>query len=283
MCPPNSHWLSLNWLGLSEFVIGSVIGLIGLVYARDAKIGARLMCQVKTLRLIGKEEQELPKEVEIHFRNQSVSQLSLTSVYFWNAGKAMIKGDQVVEDDPPALLFDPAAEILKARVAAFTRAANKISIEVPSHSKNRAILSFDFLDPGDGVRIEILHTSKQRFPAISGTVRGIPKGILSLQSTGSPLQSVATRLLRHWALDRIYIAFGLFAIIIGSLPKTWLSPIRGFLESVNLKQFRIALLMLGFLYLVWPIVDFLRYQRRRYPPILDSETGNGNSGDTRFD
>jgi hypothetical protein len=37
-------------------------------------------------------------------------------------------------------------------------------------------IQFDFLDPGDGAVIELLHTSASRWPSAAGTIRGIPQG-----------------------------------------------------------------------------------------------------------
>ena len=39
-------------------------------------------------------------------------------------------------------------------------------------------IAFDYLDPGDGAVIEVLHTDSKRFPEISGTIKGVPKGCL---------------------------------------------------------------------------------------------------------
>jgi len=58
-------FLNQGWCGSIIGIIGVVIGIIGLVLYRNSKIGARPSCQLKAIRLIGKDEQELPREVNI--------------------------------------------------------------------------------------------------------------------------------------------------------------------------------------------------------------------------
>jgi hypothetical protein len=42
---------------------------------------------------------------------------------------------------------------------------------------NRIVLSFDYLNPGDGAVFELLHTDKKPYPVVVGTIRGVPNGV----------------------------------------------------------------------------------------------------------
>jgi hypothetical protein len=144
-----------------------------------SRIGPRPTYQYRALRLVRKGERAFPEEVEITFKGKSVIQLTMTHIILWNSGKAMLEGKNIVTDDPLRLEFNKPAEILRARVLKSTRESNKFKVEINPSSSNVVVCSFDYLDPGDGVVIELLHTVDDRFPKIMGTIRGVPKGVLN--------------------------------------------------------------------------------------------------------
>ena len=67
------------------------------------------------------------------------------------------------------------AEILQASLVATSRAVLAADVH---HDGSSARIGFDYLDPGDGFRIQVLHTGKQGTMSLAGTVRGLPKGVL---------------------------------------------------------------------------------------------------------
>jgi hypothetical protein len=168
--------LNQGWCGSLIGFAGVVIGIVGLLLYRASRIKGKPMCQMRSFRLIGKEEQELPDEVDIRFGEESVPRLTLTNIILWN-GQETITADQIVQDDPIRLEFPSGDRILKAHVASVTRAVNKCAVVVSDPTPHVATVSFDFLDPQDGMRIELLHTSPQRYPSVQGTLPGIPAAI----------------------------------------------------------------------------------------------------------
>lgn len=50
--------------------------------------------------------------------------------------------------------------ILRVRVVKINRESNKFVANISPNSPNQAILSFDYLDAGDGAFIELLHTNE---------------------------------------------------------------------------------------------------------------------------
>lgn len=271
--------LNQGWFGSLLGFLGLIVGFIGIILYRSSRIGARPICQMKTLRLIGKGDQELPEEVKILYKGDEVPRLSLTHVYFWNSGKASISGEEMVEDDPLRFTFDGSDEILKADIATSSRDVNKFSIAVPPVSKNEARVAFDFIDPNDGVRIDLFHTSSHRFPRISGTFRGIPKGIIDLTVSAKPSFDLAlSRMLRRRNLIfGVIFGVGLLTILISLLPSELLLNVKGFLDSKpekdpmrELTSLRIVLATTGILYTLMPTIVFL-IRRKKYPSSLDND------------
>lgn len=170
------------WAGeLGDDWVGWLIGLVGILAAAffywRSTIGARLVFQARGYHLIGGPEALLPGEVTISFKDTPVPRLTSAVIVFWNAGRATIRGADIVESDPIRIIFPEGTHLLRDGVTSATRSVVAAKTNVSERSPNELFVSFDFLDPGDGLVIEVLHTGEERFPAMAGTVRGMPKGI----------------------------------------------------------------------------------------------------------
>jgi len=60
---------------------------------------------------------------------------------------------------------------------AVTRDVNKFRVVVNRDCLSEAYFQFDYLDGGDGAIFEIMHTGLKGRPRITGSLRGIPKGV----------------------------------------------------------------------------------------------------------
>lgn len=176
----NQGWVSA--------LIGIITFIIGCLLYRASRIGPRPVYQFGALRLIGKEEQELPGEVKVLFSNRAVPRLTKTHLILWNSGKATLEGENIVVDDPLRLEFSKGAQVVKVHFPKITRKANNFTARINPDSPNQVICNFDYLDVRDGVVIELLHTDKERYPKVQGSIRGIPKGILNWGRISPPLR-----------------------------------------------------------------------------------------------
>lgn len=270
--------LNQPWFGSIVGIAGLTFAVVGLLSYRAARIGARPVYFHRARRLLGKKEQELPEEAEITFNGQAVSRLTSTQCFFWNAGKSPISGADIVTGDPLRLEFDDGDEIVKARVVRTTRRVNNIQVDSPPKS-HRALLTFDFLDPGDGVVLELLHTSALKFPKVKGTIKGIPRGLVDIAGSSEVLGKVADRFpLGRWFFIGMLI-FGIAMLVFSLLPKeifpeSWFELSQNTLTSPQgLRRFpSIMFFVLGLLYIGLPAL-ILFCGRRRYPASLDSDVG----------
>lgn len=256
--------LAQNW-------VGTLIGLIGVVlgvhFYRASRVGARLAYQAGGLRVIGGKEPELPTEVTVLFNNQAVSRVTKTVVVLWNCGTRTISGEDVVADDPLRITFEEEAEILKADVIDRTKDVNKFRVEKSTTLPHEAICWFDYLDAGDGVVMEVLHTSSERFPRIAGSVRGIPRGVADygglpiwrsrsrrtyLYSPRNPRQLV-------WAM----LIYGLVCVVMGILALTDVLST----ESPPSRGLELGVGFAGFVFVAFGLL-LLWVTRRRFPRAL---------------
>lgn len=263
--------LNQPWFGSIVGIAGLIFAVVGLLSYRAARIGARPVYFQRARQLIGKKEQELPEEVEITFNGHAVPRLTSTQCFFWNAGKSPISGADIVPGDPLRLEFDEGDEIVKARVVRTTRSVNNIQVDSPAKS-HRALLTFDFLDPGDGVVLELLHTSALRFPKVAGTIKGIPRGLVDVAGSSKikVLGKIADRFpLGRWFLIGMLI-FGVAMLVFSLVPKE-IFPESWFEPSQNTRT-SIMFFVLSLLYMALPVL-VLFGGRRLYPAGLDPDDG----------
>jgi hypothetical protein len=206
--------LDKSWLGTA---IGVLSIIVAVVIYRASAIGARPVYYRRSFRVIGFNEDEFMQNVEILYRGKHVDRLTRTRVIFWNAGKKIIYGSDIVADDAVRCELSPDALALEVRVIKHTRDANKFTAIIDDNSQNRVILSFDYLDPQDGVVVELLHTDSVPDPVVKGTIRGVPKGLLDLGSNfdfADPLRRRATGPLKIFFI--IVLIAGFICIIVGA-------------------------------------------------------------------
>lgn len=283
--------LNQGWFGSLVGIIGVVIGI---VLYRISKIGARPTCQMRGYHIIGQAAQEFPSEIQILYGNKSIPRLTYTSIYFWNAGKQTMRGSEIVADDPLRFEFDSGDEILTVEIEICTRRVNKLNASIPSDAKNQALVMFDFLDPQDGARIGILHSSQNLCPKSLGTIRGIPSGVTEVNRVRRNLfdatqdrmfPNLDMRISRaiSLAFDIVLLPIGLLIFIIGIMPIDWLfellQPSFSHIFNKLLIGHRISIKNL--LLIMGCCILFINYygikgRHRPYPAILDGDIADSN-------
>ena len=113
-------------------------------------------------------------------------------------------------------------KILRVRELGVTRQVNQVSISSPADS-NIAHIFFDYLDPMDGVVLEILYTGRYSTPLVLGSIRGLIQGILNqheldfdlLRTTRTP--SIMDKILSYICGKGYWISISVifFLIIVG--------------------------------------------------------------------
>lgn len=163
--------LGASWIGTLVGIAGI---LIGLILYRRSRLGGYIAFQTRGSRLIGSSGSQLEGDVTVQFRGETVPRITLSEIAFWNAGYATLRGADIAERDPIRATLGPSSKILRLDIVAVTRDVCGISVTDQGHELQ---FSFDFLDPGDGARLEVLHTDTCRHLDLEGTIRGAPKSV----------------------------------------------------------------------------------------------------------
>ena len=263
-----------EWVGSTISLVGLLLGLLSLIAAiviyRASRIGGRLVYQRQGLNIISGEPHELPSEVEILFKGHPVPRLTKTLLTLWNSGTALIRGSDVVSESPIQFVFSDGSEILRLRILKVTRPQIKFNAHLQTKNRNIAVCQFDYLDPGDGAVVEILHTDEERYPCASGTIRGLPKGLLDagrVLSTSGGFDPLSRLLGRR----RMLITMAIFGLCI--LLFTLLSPESLWVQQTTPNRYiplRWMFGVVGTIYAVPPGFMLWSY-RRRFPKLLTLE------------
>jgi hypothetical protein len=221
---------------------GTIIAILGvgiaIYFYFKTRVVVSISSQMRGIRLIGSQAVAISPALTVLYHDQKVPRLARSEVVIWNDGNSTIKGGDIVQSDSLRLEFGTDVQILEASVVRATRQVNDVTVVVPQEQRNAALISFDFLDKGDGMRIVLLHTAKKLVPTIKGTIRGLPKGVVDrgplVQArrntkpvrTGRFLLDVRNQAWymtfgRTW-VPVIYGVVGLVVILMGLLPDMFL-------------------------------------------------------------
>lgn len=262
-----NEFLMQPWVGNSMAVLSL---LLSIIFFYKSRTRPALSCQVQGWRLIDKAKYKLPGDFRLLVREHDVPRLTLSQVFLWNSGSATLLGSQMVEDDPLRCTLSAGDRVLSVKVGARTRSSNKVAVDIGGSDATEVRISFDYLDPTDGARIDILHTSEERVPNIHATFRGIPSGVKRVAEPGARRISRILRTLVRHSTKVLIGAFtiGLLTMVTAVLPDPWFVPILPNTEPSW--RFRVTQFGVGFLYALTSATPFLAL-RRRYPPALDSD------------
>lgn len=255
------EFIGQGWFSSSIGLAGLVIGFI--LYAK-ARVRPVLAYQRRDILLIGGNQRMLPDEVQISFRGAPVPHLAGTYMVIWNAGGNSIRGSDIVNSDPLRFVFPAEVQVLRVRVLSTTRDVIDFRA-VPSDTQHSEILwTFDFLDPGDGAAVELLHTGRRGDSEVRGTIRGLPKGLTSrgrILPEKTPITG-RSRLARQ-PRAALVIVIGLIISMVGA----W-----GWIGEALLHTYDGAtkwpLVVVGVVVYAAPGVAFLLANRRRFPRAL---------------
>ena len=259
----------------TEGWFGSVVGIIGIVigcflYVRSIRT-AKPSFQKSSLRLLGADEGALPSEVTVLFQDKQIERLTRTTLIFWNNGTDVLYGEKIVKADPIKISFCSGNTILNQKVIKKTKKANAFSTRMESDKPHQLVVTFSYLDPGDGAAVEVLHNSEKRYPKVHGSIMGLPKGFEDLgrvyeENVVSPkaIRFVTSRRGLAWVL----IVLGVVVAMAGALPPEYRQVIMSRAGSDLPVSWTIV--CAGLLYAALPML-LLWLRRRRYPKSLRIE------------
>ncbi len=185
-----------TYLGLVVGIVGTLATIYALFKSKKIK---EPFCVVSTRNIIGSIMHDVPN-LDIIYDGRLVDSLSVTTIYFWNAGSETINGIDIPENTPFEIKSKNHTVIYNVETKFIKRKANGFNFLV-SDKKNKVNINFDFFDKNDGFVLDIVHSGNS---AKELEVNAIFKGALPLvkratfshQDLPKPIQELLTGELR---------------------------------------------------------------------------------------
>ena len=105
--------------------------------------------------LIKAGKQRIPK-LGIQYDGKEIDDLSSTKLYIWNSGNQVLNNSDIVSSRPPRVISTNNARLLDVQIIRSSDITNAFSIS--QKNENTAQLGFEYVDHGDGILVQILHT-----------------------------------------------------------------------------------------------------------------------------
>lgn len=145
------------WYGFIGIIL-SIVGIIATIYfAKKSRKEKDPKYFLRTHNLIRDFSNQL-KALEINYAGQTISNLTVTRIFFWNNGMDTIDKVDIAEASPILIKMKNDYKILSAKVLYTKNATNRFSIL--QHPDESILINFDYLDKNEGGVIQILHTGQ---------------------------------------------------------------------------------------------------------------------------
>jgi hypothetical protein len=236
-------------------------------FYRKTQKRIKFLYEVASLPILASKRGLVPEEIKIIFKKKNISKLSRETIVFWNDGNDVVYGNQVTKDDPIRIVFGYSTQILAYEILKRTQDTNKFRLvkytAKQKFEKYAVKLDFEYLDPKDGVVIDLWHDDNAGHFRFEGTLIGVNKAIGLHRKV--PRRSILRRV-THW-MRGSDIPLRMFQVIIlllcvGSV-LAWAFAGE---ETVPLaiKYFLRSMLFLSSIYIIVPSILHW-YVRHRYP------------------
>lgn len=167
-------------IGWTIWAGGVVLVGFSLHYHFRPTVKARLAYQWDGRIIAGKEKEDLPAEITAVLKELGYPYTSTTAFVIWNASDQGLRGSDIVGADPIRVELGPKDRFVSIHVQSQTNEANSIQVRTDPEHPNVAVISFDSLQPKEGVRVEMLHTGLGYMLTLKGSLRGLPNSVSNL-------------------------------------------------------------------------------------------------------
>ena len=238
------------WFNITTLFI-AILGVIcAIVFFIKGKKSKKPTYMVATNNLVRDSFKDIDS-VQITYKRENITNLSVSKVTFWNAGKDTIQKFDVPKRFPIKITIKEGYRILDAKIIYQKNIANSIKAHLNSEN-NEVIISFDYLDFEDGFVLQIFHTADSSDEiSVNGTIKTVRK--LERRSN----TDIVTGFMRKFTHSRNVmnilkfvnswniVVLGVLLMITALLPESILMPSQ---NKTSLTSLRIVFIILGILY-----------------------------------
>lgn len=250
----SEHTELITFVSLSFGLAGIILAVI---FYRASQPVRQLSYSTRTFRIISEKAKKVAG-LEVKFDEQNVNAISVTRAAIWNGGNESLRNTDISENDPLIIQARKGVEILKAELIESTSSANRALIQQMQHEMSRYYFNFEFLNPGDGAIVSIVHTGTGiEDLSLIGTLIGA-----RIKRTAADPETVTTIAGPHAATTIVHVesarSFSKFFSFLLFAMSIFIFCISFFKHEMSTLIAAIVVLFLAFV--------FYFYAKRKYPP-----------------
>lgn len=166
--------------------ICTIIGVPSFIYAIATHRRIQISCADSSLPIIEKGT-SIFKKLSVHYDGESVEKVTVTRVAIWNSGNEEIEESRFVNGKSISLRCDDKTKILDAKIIQETDSDNHFRID--ECSEHEIKLSMDYMNPKDGVVVQVIHTGSYKSISVDCKLKGgnkIKKSSIAYDPTPTP-------------------------------------------------------------------------------------------------
>lgn len=143
----------VTWIGWG---LTAFFGLLTIIFYFRSRREKKPQVRVRNVYTYIQSVSKFSPHIKVTHGNQTVEHLMVTNIAFWNAGKETIRDGDISPTEPIRIRAGEDVEILEARVLQLSneRAAIRVSQPFPYYAE----INFLYLEKGDGLVVQVIHT-----------------------------------------------------------------------------------------------------------------------------
>lgn len=174
-------WLFLSFCTIAAFVFAIYTWI-------KSKRKKEFMYISNSYQIIQIGEETIPK-LKLTYDNKVVDNIVITKYALWNSGNTTIEACDILNEKPLKISStDKNTTILDIKIISESDVTNKFRIA--DIKENCAEISFDFINPKDGIVIQVIHTGEESFFEINCRIKENKKSVKTVGKISDILHSI---------------------------------------------------------------------------------------------
>jgi hypothetical protein len=174
-----------GWFSIPVGLLGGTV--VSYVFFVKSRIRVSLASSTSDATIVAPEEDS--EKLEMRYDGEAVPRVTRSVVGIWNNGTQAIRRDDLSGRDRFRIEAADGVRILRSAVLQCTRDA--IDATILRLDGQCIHLDFDFLNPGDGLSVEVIHTGVAGAVRAAGAVKGMAREIGAPKSPSRALRAIA--------------------------------------------------------------------------------------------
>jgi len=151
-------------------MLTTLIGwFLAIIFYLKGKTNRALVYNKRTFTLLDQTTSSL-NGFAATYLGSPLTTLRATKFILWNNGNTTISIDDFAEQDRLTIKTLQGGKVLESRILAVSSKTNAVKFNIDDH--DGAVIEFDYLDPGQGVVVTLLHIGDDGNIEVNGTLKG---------------------------------------------------------------------------------------------------------------